>query len=196
MIYKPEFEVIQKGVLLVDFSPGYQLGDFQCKDPDYVTWLVNDTPIYIDENLSQVKLLLNKENADIIGYIALCADSIELSISEKKDDGFGDVKIKSIPALKIGKLAIDIRYERRYYGHYLLWLALGIAQEMNDLGVACRYLSLDADISVSLTTDKFYEKIGFKYNKVVNTSREEKLKLKGEKLMNISMRYDIFEKIE
>ncbi len=177
MIYKPEFEVIQKGVLLIDYSPGYQLGDFQCKDPDYVTWLINDAPIYIEENISQVKLLLNKGNEDIIGYIALCADSIELSISEKKGEGLSDVKIKSIPALKIGKLAIDIRYERRYYGHYLLWLALGTAQEMNNLGVACRYLSLDADISVSLTTDKFYEKIGFEYNKVVNKNRAEKLKL-------------------
>jgi hypothetical protein len=63
-------------------------------------------------------------NADVIGYIALSTDSIELSIQEKDGDGLKAIKIKSVPALKIGKLAIDIKYEGKYYGAYLLWLAL------------------------------------------------------------------------
>jgi hypothetical protein len=67
--------------------------------------------------------------------------------------------------------------------------SFSIAQQINDSGIACRYLSLDADVSVFPTTDKFYEKLGFKYNNVVNSKRIERLKEKGEPLKNISMRY-------
>lgn len=201
MIYEPEFDAIQQKVVLVDYSPSYRLGEFQCKDPDYAVWLINDAKFYIEQNISQVKLLLDRENENIIGYIALCADSIELSIKEKKIDGLklkkedtGAKIPKTVPALKIGKLAISIKYERQHFGAYLLWLSLAIAQEMNTMGIACRYISLDADVSVFPTNDKFYEKYGFKYNKNVNKNRQKELDQKepGKKIENISMRYDIF----
>lgn len=201
MIYNPEFEIIQQKVILDDYSPSYKLGEFQCNDPDYTVWLNSDAKFYIEQNLSQVKLLLDRENDNIIGYIALCADCIELSISEKKRDGLRILNMltkkkipRSIPALKIGKLAINSQYEKQNYGSYLLWLSLAIAQEMNSIGVACRYLSLDADVSIFPTNDKFYESRGFKYNKNVNKIRQDELEKKepGKKIDNISMRYDIF----
>ncbi len=160
----------------MDYSPSHKLGEFECKDSDYAVWLINDAHYYIEQSISQVKLLLNRGNEDIIGY----------NQSGKMP--------RSIPALKIGKLAINVKYERQSYGSYLLWLSLGIAQQMNIIGTACRYLSLDADVSVSPTTDKFYAGHGFKYNKNVNKKRQDEIDKKGAglKMENISMRYDIF----
>jgi hypothetical protein len=65
----------------------------------------------------------------------------------------------------------------------MLWLALGIADEMNSSGIACRFLTLDADVTVEPSTPMFYERLGFVYNEAMNSNRRTD---------SISMRYDIF----
>lgn len=71
MFYHEEkFEKISEAVILVDFSPGYKLGDFDCGVKDYNDFLVNDAQIYIDQYISKVKLLIDKQNADNEKYKA------------------------------------------------------------------------------------------------------------------------------
>lgn len=113
---------------------------------------------------------------------------IKLSNEEKKKIKINRIKIESAPALKIGKLAVDIRHERRKYGFYLLWLALAIATDLNNNHIACRFLVLDADVSVDKTTVDFYRRAGFKINEQVVKDMVEQ---RGPDLKNISMRYDI-----
>jgi hypothetical protein len=181
IIYRESFARIEKTATFVDYSSGYKLEDFQCKDPDYALWLKNDAPYYIQQNISRVKLLINKPNNDIMCYMALCSDSFRLSDEEKIRMNL-NIPYKSVPALKVGKLATDIRYEGQSCGTYMLWLALGIADEMNTSGIACRFLTLDADITVESSTPKFYERLGFVYNEMMNSRRTD----------SVSMRYDIF----
>jgi hypothetical protein len=59
-----------------------------------------------------------------------------------------------------------------------------IGMMKNDNGVACRFLTVDADISVDLTVPKFYEKNGFVYNLHKNQNELTKCR---------SMRYDLFQ---
>ncbi|MHB9095956.1 MAG: N-acetyltransferase [Eubacteriales bacterium] len=161
MFYREnEFEKISETVVLVDYSPGYKLGDFDCGTPDYNEFLINDAPIYIQQNLCQVKLLLNEQNADIIGYIALCSDSFTLDPDEKAKEGL-NIPFNSVPALKIGKLAVSGKHKDQPYGSFLLGLVLGYVEQINALGVGCRFIVVDADVEHNPETPKFYELNGF-----------------------------------
>lgn len=83
MKYFPEFSIYDETLELVDYSPNYNIGEFQCKDDDYVKWLLKDAPKYIKQNLSRVVLLLNQSSREIIGYMAFCTDSLN-SVMRKK----------------------------------------------------------------------------------------------------------------
>ena len=64
MFHKEEqFPEILKSVVLVDYSPGYKLGEFNCGIQDYNNFLIHDAPYYIEQNISQVKLLIDKQTA-------------------------------------------------------------------------------------------------------------------------------------
>jgi len=150
-------------VILVDFSPGYKLGDFDCGVKDYNDFLVNDAQIYIDQYISKVKLLIDKQNADVIAYMALSADAFLLDDDEKRKEGL-DIPFKSVPALKIGKLAVDVKYKDYPYGSFMLSLALGYLEQTNSMGIGCRFLVVDADVEHNPDTPRFYEINGFIYN--------------------------------
>lgn len=182
MLYRDEFEELKRSVVLVDFSPGYRLGDFDCGVPDYNDFLVDDAQYYIDQNISQIKLLTDKQTADVVGYLALNADSFRLDKEEKQKEGLV-IPLTSVPALKIGKLAVNLKYADKDYGSYLLFMALGFAEELNDSGVGCRFIVVDADIQHNPKTPEFYAKNGFVENEKMNKGRSQ----------SVSMRYDIFE---
>lgn len=177
-----EFEDMLQTVVLVPYSPGYKLGDFNCGIEDYNQFLINDVQYYVEQNISQVRLLIHKQTADVIAYMALSSDSFLLDKEEKIKENI-DIPINSIPALKIGKLAVDRKYKDRPYGSFMLWLALGILEQINETGVGCRFLVVDADITQNPETPLFYEKNGFVYNEKENKHRTRA----------ISMRYDVFQ---
>ncbi|WP_418792153.1 GNAT family N-acetyltransferase [Phosphitispora sp. TUW77] len=176
MFYREEeFENISETVVLVDYSPGYKLGDFDCGTSDYNEFLTYDAPLYIEQNLCQVKLLLDKKNADIIGYIALSSDSFVLDPDEKAKEGL-KIPFNSVPALKIGKLAVSCNHKNQPYGSFLLGLALGYAEKLNAMGVGCRFIVVDADIEHNPRTPEFYKRNGFVYNEKMNHLKNKKQK--------------------
>ena len=74
----------------------------------------------------------------------------------------------SLPAIKVGKLAINKSLSeeayRKGYGSFALEIANTHAFEVLQTGVACRFLTVDADIEYDERTPLFYEKNGFQYN--------------------------------
>jgi hypothetical protein len=132
--------------------------------------------------------LINPDNDRILGYIALCADSFFITNPERnkicRRFSFPKLPFQSLPAIKIGKLAIHVEESGQYYGRYLLWLSMGLAKEINDFGVACRFLTVDADISADPSVPEFYEKSGFVYNLHHHQNQLTKSR---------SMRYDLFQ---
>lgn len=97
MFYREdEFEDILQTVVLVPYSPGYKLGDFNCGTKDYNEFLLNDAQYYVEQNISQVRLLIHKQTADVIAYIALSTDSFLLDKEEKEKE---DRMISHCPAL-------------------------------------------------------------------------------------------------
>lgn len=119
--------------------------------------------------------------------MTLSADSIKLTNEEKTLHEISKVPYASIPALKVGKLAVNKELseqaERKGYGSFMLEMARAFAFNMNELGIACRFITVDADIEYEPDTPRFYEKNGFIEN-LSNKRRNAK--------HTISMRKDIF----
>lgn len=138
-------------------------------------------------NVSKTFLLIHRETNELLAYMTLSADAIKLTVDEKENHDIQKVPYASIPALKVGKLAVNKelsdKVKRKGYGSFLLEMARAYAFRMNELGVACRFITVDADIEYDQETPKFYLKNGFVEN-LMNKKRNAK--------HTISMRKDIF----
>ncbi|MBN9655974.1 hypothetical protein J0K78_16990 [Halobacillus sp. GSS1] len=165
----------------VPYSKDYDLESFECGIDDYNNFLIHDAEYYIENGISSMHLLIDKRNNNVIGYLAVLADAFLLHKQEKKDLEL-DVPFSSVPAMKIGKLAVSKEYKDYPYGSFLLEISLGIAQQMKENGIGCRFLTVDADIEHDSDTPVFYEKNGF----IVN---EHKMQKQGKG--SVSMRYDL-----
>ncbi len=117
-MYHPVFTELAQQMVLVNYSPGYKLGEFDCGITEYNNFIQNDAESLIELNFTQIKLLINKSNADVVGYIALCSDSFLVDKEEKEKY---KIPFATYPALKIGKLAINKNYSGRKIGHYLIF---------------------------------------------------------------------------
>src|SRR2546423_4063171 len=129
----------------------YDPSAFNCGHDDLNDFIKNDCPGQMQRKVSVTKLALY--DGSIVGYITLLADSITLHADE-----LGDFVFKQVPALKIARLGIEVKYQSQRIGTALVKYALGIASRMNDeLGVGCRFLTVDSDPKAI----DFYKKRGF-----------------------------------
>ncbi len=138
-------------------------------------------------NISKTFLLFHKKTNELLAYMTFSADSIKLTNEEKEFHDISKVPYASIPALKVGKLAVNKEVsadtKRKGYGSFMLEMARAFAFAMNELGIACRFITVDADIEYEPNTFEFYAKNGFIEN-LSNKRRNAK--------HTISMRRDIF----
>ena len=91
---------------------------------------------------------------------------------------------KTVPALKIAKLAVDTSFAAQYrgIGSFMIQTAERLAYGLNNEYIAARFLTVDADIEHDAGVLVFYEKNGFITNaELYNKNRK-----------TISMRKDIY----
>ena len=154
---------------------------------EYTTFIKEDALELDKLCVSKTYVMIHKATKELVGYFTLLADTVRLTADEKIDDCLNDVQFMSLPAIKVGKLAINKRLSvianKKGYGSLALELANAFAYNVLDAGVACRFLTVDADIEYNVDTPLFYEKNGFTYN----MSRKRRSSDR-----TISMRKDIF----
>ena len=111
-------------------------------------------------------------------------DAIKLSFSEKGLHNL-DYPFKTIPSMKIAKLAVDINFSKQYkgIGTFMIDSAQQFAWACNINYCATRFLTVDADIEHNKGVLTFYQKNGFIPNsELYNKNRK-----------TISMRKDIYQ---
>ena len=188
-----EFDKINDAVKIVSLSEIDDISRYFF-DPgsakEYEIFLKEEAPGLDRLCISRTFVFFHRFTNELIGYLSLSTDTVKLTETEKEKTNLEDVKFMSLPAVKVGKLAVnkslsDQAY-RKGYGSFMLAFAGFCAYEVNQSGAACRFLTVDADIEYDKDTPIFYEKNGFERNVSIKQKSNSK---------TVSMRKDIFSPI-
>jgi hypothetical protein len=164
-------------------TPAKICGGFDCGVHEYNYYLVTDALRSMNDYIALTWLLTERSTGKIAAYMALIMDAIKLSFTEKELHNL-NYPFKTIPAMKIAKLAVDISFSKKYkgIGTFMIDNAEHLACACNINCCAARFLTVDADIEHDKGVFTFYEKNGFITNiEFYNKNRK-----------TISMRRDIY----
>ncbi|MDR1468339.1 MAG: hypothetical protein LBT00_03495 [Spirochaetaceae bacterium] len=164
-------------------APDSPVSRFDYSIGEYNEYLTREAQRSQSDHIALTWLVRDKADGGIAGYMALVADAIKLSVSEKELHNL-NYPFKTVPAMKIAKLAVSQAYRERYkgLGSFMIASSLTIARTCDRTLFACRFLTVDADVEHNESVLTFYEKNGFLINEA----------LFNKKRKNVSMRKDIY----
>jgi ribosomal protein S18 acetylase RimI-like enzyme len=165
------------------FTPDAPVGAFQCHIEEYTDYLRKGALQSQADHVARTWLLVEKESFKIAAYMSLIADAVKLSNAEKELHKL-HYPFKTIPAVKIGKSAVDETFQRKYrgLGSLMVYHTHRIATETINEFIAARFLTVDADIEHDTGVLAFYDKLGFVPNEEINKGKRK----------TISMRADVY----
>lgn len=108
-----------------------------------------------DHNISLTFLWFYKSK--IVSYMTLLTDRIRLQADLVPFFLQKGIHYNTLPALKIGRLCVDDRFQRRNLGKLMVYAAIEKAKYCNQEIAGCRFLTVDAKQNSVI----FYEKLGF-----------------------------------
>jgi hypothetical protein len=162
---------------------GMPVGEFTCCIGEYADYLREDAFRSQTDHIAQTWVFLERASVRIAAYMSLIADAVKLSNAEKELHRL-NYPFKTIPAIKIAKLATDDMFRQKYrgMGTYLVSLAGRFARYTINPYCAARFLTVDADIEHDAGILTFYTKLKFTPN----------AELINKKSKMISMRRDLY----
>jgi predicted N-acetyltransferase YhbS len=132
---------------------------FSCDDED-LNGFFHDDALRLQEG-GIARVYVAERDGEIVGYVALSADMIELKSNERRGLGLPSDSPKLVPAVKVGRLAVATSVQRVELGTILMRVAVNAAS-VSAKHVGCRLITVDA----YSTAVKFYEqKLLFVRNK-------------------------------
>ncbi|RZU99162.1 GNAT family N-acetyltransferase [Spiribacter vilamensis] len=129
-------------------------------DPEFTplkAFLKNEAADFHRRNVAKSYVAVD-ESHRVRGYITLICSQVQIAQAHHRPEGNkGPIAYKSLPSIKVARLATDKRYQGSGLGRSLLDLALAIA--LGDImpAVGCRFLVVDA----KKPSVGFYLKYGF-----------------------------------
>ena len=163
--------------------PTKSCSGFNCSIAEYNDYLVNDALRSMDDHIALTWLLTERATGKIAAYMSLIMDAIKLSFTEKELHNL-NYPFRTIPAMKIAKLAVDMSFSEKYksIGSFMIESAERLALGCNIDYCACRFLTVDADLEHDKGIIVFYEKNDFiKNSELYNKNRK-----------TVSMRKDLY----
>ena len=92
-----------------------KLQSFKSSIDEYTDYLLNDAKRSLNDHIAKTWILSEKKTGNIAAYMSIIADAIKLSFAEKELHGL-KYPFKTIPAMKIAKLAVDVTFAQKYKG--------------------------------------------------------------------------------
>ena len=134
-------------------------------DSDLNDFLMEDALPHIEDQQGVTYLFENEK--ETICYCTILHDKISLRDSDKKhwNSLTGHIqrnRRSNYPAIKIGKLATSLNFERQGYGRRLISLVQYLYTK-SDLAAGCRFITVDAVNEPSQKAITFYKNIGFHF---------------------------------
>lgn len=107
---------------------GDSVSEFDCSDEDLNDFILNEACLYRNALLSVTYVVEDKETHDVLAYFSLANDKISISDFESKTEFnrfrkhkfVNEKRLRSYPAIKIGRLAISRKAQHQSIGTYLL----------------------------------------------------------------------------
>jgi len=177
-------ENVEKYFYIKLLSQNIPLHDFNCSVNEYNDYLTDDALRSMKDHIALTWLLIDIADGKIVSYMSLIMDSIKLSFTEKELHNL-NYPFRTIPAMKIAKLAVDNTYLKKFkgIGTFMIESAERFALACNNEYCAARFLTVDADVEHDEGVLAFYQKNGFISNaELFNKNRK-----------TISMRKDIYQ---
>lgn len=172
MFFKPYLttmyvEDIKNNYYIVKLNEKHNLNDFSCGLDDMDDFLKNDALDQQEDNLNVTYLA--KYHEEIIGFFSLLSDIIKLKDIENEYD----LPYSTCPAVKIGRLAVNEKYNSLGLGTVLLDNTCYQIKRISDI-IGVRFITVDAYCNVR----GFYYKNEFNHLKIHN---EKKLRRSAER---------------
>ncbi len=131
---------------------GDTVSDFDCSDDDLNDFLINESNLYRNALLSVTYVVESKSTHRVLAYFSLSNDKISISDFESKTEFnrfrkhkfVNEKRLRSYPAIKIGRLAISKQSQHQSIGTYLLEFIEDYFIIDNKSG--CRFVTVDAYI--------------------------------------------------
>jgi len=138
------------------------ISNFETYEAELKNFLVDDALFNQKLGISRTYLVFYKNK--LAGYVTLLMDSLRLDGTVREFFKEKGVYYKTLPALKIGRLAVDNVFLKQGIGTKLLDLAFALGKHASQTSVGCRFLILDAKRSQDPSKDSihFYKKYGFR----------------------------------
>ena len=168
-----------EGLSFFQLKENYPIKPFDCEDDDLNDFLFNKALLYQKELLATTFIVEEKERT--LGYYSVLNDSLQL----KEEDFPSKSKykkflshliphpkrhLKSVPEVKIGRLAIDKTFKGKGLGRVIIDTIINHCIDLNE-DQACRVITVDAYAQAV----NFYHKIGFEFLTKLDEEDETRL---------------------
>lgn len=143
------------GSYLIEPLDGHDRAAFSCGSPALDRYIKRQASQDARKHVSSVFVLTKLESKVVIGYYTLCSTSIYRK--DLPDQGKGSPTYEQLPAILLGRLAVDLKYQGCGLGGMLLFDALEECFRQSSR-VAAMAVVVDAKDELARS---FYEQYGF-----------------------------------
>lgn len=166
-------EEFQKCCTVRRLNIGDTISAFDCYDEDLNDFILNEANLYRNALLSVTYVVEDKTTNEVLAYFSLANDKISISDFDSKTEFnkfrkhrfVNEKRLRSYPAIKIGRLAIAKSAQHQSIGTYLLEFIEDYFVVDNKSG--CRFVTVDAYIDAI----PFYIKNNYQF---LNNEDEDK----------------------
>lgn len=143
-----DIEYIKENYYFEILNEKHDLSSFECDSEDLTNFLKNDALKQQDMNLNLTRLVICDD--EIVGFFSLLTDTLKLKALESNDLK-KEIKLEldisennEVPAIKIGRLAIDKKYSKKGLGSHILRNILLSILNLSKTKVGLRFVTVDA----------------------------------------------------
>lgn len=148
--------MIQKEWIIEKLSGYHDKQNFDCGEDSLNRYIKNLATQDQRRKASQVHVIVENDNVQVIGYYSLNSFAVELDLIEQSQKR-KFAKYSQVSAAKIGRLAVDKQYQDKKIGEILLIDALERIKSISEeIGIAI--VVVDA---LNESVIRFYERYGF-----------------------------------
>ncbi len=161
---KKEYPFDDIDIIELKDSTSQFISDFTCHISEIEQFLKDDALNQMKESVNRTFLWVSKNDRRLVAYITICADAIRLDDIKRKEMEEKNIKYKSLPALKIGRMGVRKDLIKQGIGKKMIFFAIKKAVHINEK-CACRFITLDSkndeEIEEKYKPIRFYKKMGF-----------------------------------